>query len=148
MKVTINKPVDINIKTLRLNVRVRYPNDAGIVDTAGELVWEDINNPKMPLLYNINNEWKWRPEIDVETGKIKDWPEIKACINYKICDEFECDILDSNGLIAHFYEGYVPRFFGVNEQNYGDYIIMDIDETGQIIDWKCTEEDIVKMFNE
>ena len=156
MKITVNKPAEVNVKTLRLNVRVRYPNDGAIITnlTPGNednltemLVWDDIQNPKMPHLYNVNGEWRWRLELDIETGKIKDWPEVKARINYKVCDEFECDILDSAGIIVRSYDGYVPEFFGIGECNYGDYIIMDIDETGQIIDWNCAAKDIEKMIN-
>ena len=55
-------------------------------------------------------------------------------IHIKVCDRFEGDLLDCDGVKIAEYEGYVPDFFP--GKHYGDYLILDIDvDTGQITNW-------------
>lgn len=106
--------------------------------------WEDgyINNeqdndldPKMPCIEN-NNIWKII--IDIDTGKIENWPDnIVADIHYKVCDAGEYYILDENKQkIFKYYDHYVPKFLSIESKGYGDYIILKINNDGYINNWK------------
>lgn len=133
---------------------------------AGVLYWEDSeingirdNNlydsrgakaPAMPCVERVKPEpttnifsdhYRWRPIIDVETGIIINWKKgVTASVHYKVCDD--CMITYKKGdevLCNNDDYFYVPPFLSPKEEGYGDYIIMDIDENGQISNWKPNE---------
>jgi hypothetical protein len=85
----------------------------------------------------------WSPIIVIDTGKIVNWKQgVKAEIHYKVCDEFGYEILGSAGQVLFSKEyGYVPNTMCPKERGFCDYIIMDIDESGQIINWKFNADD-------
>lgn len=58
-----------------------------------------------------------------------------ADVHYKVCDDFQCDILDKDMDVIESYDGYVPKVMCPKDNGYGDYIIMDIDENGFIQGW-------------
>jgi hypothetical protein len=79
----------------------------------------------------------WCPIIDIDTGIIQNWKQgVKADIHYKICDDGSYYLLDAEGnAVLSIEQDYVPSILSPKESGYGDYIIMDIDESGQIADW-------------
>ena len=85
----------------------------------------------------------WCPEINIETGIIENWEIGKtANIHYKVSDCCSWVIQDSNGRVIYFQDdGYVPDNLCPAERGYGDYIIMNIDENGQIDKWKFNIDD-------
>ena len=85
----------------------------------------------------------WCPEINIETGIIENWEIGKtANIHYKVSDCCSWVIQDSNGRVIYFQDdGYVPDTLCPAERGYGDYIIMNIDENGQIDKWKFNIDD-------
>lgn len=89
----------------------------------------------------------WNPVIDVDGGFIIDWPTgVSADIHYKVCDQFSCWMKDaSNREIINIDEEYVPDFMCPKEEGFGDYIIMEVDETGKIKDWKFDQDKFVKL---
>lgn len=111
---------------------VRYWEDAtinGVEDTQGDMV---------PCRIDVGKEETiWNPIIELKTGKIKNWTIGKtADIHYKICDSGEYWLADSNEVKLAKYKGYyVPDFLSINDDGYGDYIIMSIDADGMIKDW-------------
>ena len=85
----------------------------------------------------------WRPVIALATGKIINWPPgMKAGLCFKVCDQgrYYLGTLESPKLFQYGDEDrepqestYVPdEFLCHGDRGYGDYIIMDIDGTGQI----------------
>jgi len=128
MKATIYIPKEIELKTLEVIARVRYPEDAkvnGIEDYEGNL---------MPFLKsNI-----WSISIDIDSGIISDWPQgTTASVHYKVCDGFSCKVIDDeHNVICELKNEYVPRTMSPKRDNEGDYIIMNIDENGKIRNWK------------
>lgn len=144
MKLTINKPTDFEAKYLKVDAGVRYWEDAevnGIGDTNCE---ETNNSPAMPCAEFIGEQyrilhgenWRWRPLIDIETGKIVNWKQgTTANIHYKVCDDFVCDILGADEDVIESYSGYVPSVMCPADEGYGDYIIMNINENGFIQGW-------------
>ena len=138
MQVKVKQVVVLDATTILVNAYVRYWED-GTVNG----VRDNADCPNMPCAVNGDKGYRWLPIIDIETGKIRNWREgVTASIHYKVCDEFECRIIDEKGgehCLITDYEGYVPEFMYPKECGYGDYIIMDIDENGYIQDWDKAE---------
>lgn len=139
MKLTIYKSVDFEAKFLKVDAGVRYWEDAEVNGVS-----DNKNPPTIPCAEFIgdNNHiligqnYRWRPLIDIETGQIVNWEKgFDADVCYEVCDDFLCDILDADMNIIESYEGYVPKVMCPKKNEYGDYIIMDIDENGFIQGW-------------
>lgn len=137
MELKILKKV-VPFSKIYINSHIRYWEDAvvnGEKDNPGE--------PRIPMCMWDSDfgELRWKPVIDVDNGVILDWPEgVEARVHYKVCDEFECTIPE----LGYFkYSGYVPEFMSPSRENYGDYIILNIDKTGKIESWDI---DKVKEF--
>ena len=78
-------------------------------------------------------------KIDVDEGKITDWPEGKGMylkLHIKVVDTGSYVFYDKNGNTIYSTWGYVPDFLGITSQSYGDYINFDTDIHGYIKDWK------------
>lgn len=129
MKINIRREIDTNIevKYLMVSAEVRYWEDAtvnGIEDTDGTLI-PCRRGPDF-----------WCPTIDLDTGIIINWVAgVSAQIHYKVCDAGEYYVLSSNRNIVLRKEGYVPAFLRTRDSGSSDYIIFDVNEDGQIIDW-------------
>lgn len=132
---------------IQVNSHVRYWEDGSING-----VPDNIDDPEMPCAEYRSEfeEYRWCPVINIDTGKIMGWPKgVKAKIHYKVCDEFTCNIIDPNNYPYVEYDGYVPRFMSPMEENYGDYIIMSIDDNGCIEGWNINlVEKFIKEYNE
>lgn len=145
MKITINKPTEFEAVYLEVDAGVRYWDDGyinGMEDTDCE---ETDGSPRMPCAEYMGeqnmilrgNNWRWRPLIDIETGRIVNWSQgTTASVHYKVCDDLFCDILDGNKNVITSYDGYVPKIICPAGEGYGDYIIMNIDENGFIQGWQ------------
>lgn len=161
MEVYISKPVKYDIKTIAVKAVVRYPEDADFIEEKfddqyrpyNNYINDDAENPKMPFIevtYDSygHKKFYWQPTIDLENGIIINWPKgVKAHILYKVCDEFECVIYDKNDIEVLYYEGYVPDFMAIEDEGYGDYIDMIIDENGYIKDWWVTPSNIQNLVD-
>ena len=121
--------------TIEVSAHVRYWEDS---DVNGEE--DDPNEPKIPF----KEGELWCPVIDVETGQIIDWSSgTTASISYKVCDECGIRIIGNDAVVLYEDEDYVPKFLYPKGEGYGDYILMDIDESGFIQGW---DKDKVKSF--
>ena len=85
----------------------------------------------------------WCPEINIETGIIENWEIGKTVsIHYKVSDCCSYKLLDTLGNVLAFQDdGYVPDTLCPAERGHGDYIIMNIDENGQIDKWNFDIDD-------
>ncbi|KXO82691.1 hypothetical protein AYL20_01460 [Acinetobacter venetianus] len=85
----------------------------------------------------------WCPIINASTGIIENWEIGKtAFIHYKVADGCGWDLLDAEGNVVKSQDdGYVPDCLCPAESGYGDYIIMNINENGQIAKWKFDLDD-------
>lgn len=115
---------------------VRYWEDAtvnGVEDTFGELI---------PFRKGDD----WCPTIDLNTGRVLEWPEgTTANIHYKVCDAGEYWLEDENGKRWKWDDHYVPDYLLCVEDNgYGDYIILKIDGGGFIQGWKQPRIDMTE----
>lgn len=137
MKVKVLREVEVDARTIQVSAHIRYWED-GVVNGEDDIDIEGCEDakPKMPLAQKISGEWFWMPEIEIETGRILNWPEgTTASIHYKVCDEFGCTVYDVDNEVVKDYEGYVESFMCPKQAGYGDYIIMDIDSDGFIDGW-------------
>lgn len=139
MKITINKPTVFEAIYLKVDAGVRYWEDTEVKGVS-----DSENPPSIPCAefvgsqhkILIGQDYRWRPLIDIGTGQIVNWEKgFTADVHYKVCDDFQCDILDKDMDVIESYDGYVPKVMCPVDEGYGDYIIMDIDENGFIQDW-------------
>ncbi len=117
MKFTVQRPVEIDIKFVRIEAAVRYEE-------------EDIPND---FPFRIGD--MWNVLVDIETGIIIDWPQGRtADVHMKVCDEGSYYLLDAKkNVVASIEQDYVPN--GIVPGSYGDYIEMTILEDGRIKEW-------------
>lgn len=117
MKVTVTKPVEIDVKFVRMSVAVRYDED------------------DMPNDFPFRKGDVWDITIDIDTGKIENWPAgVEHELYMKVCDQGSYWLLDSDrSMVGWIDEDYVPN--DVVPGDYGDYIDMKIKGDGTIENW-------------
>ena len=117
----------VPVKFLVAEMKVRYWEDASVNG-----VEETEEETQIP--FKKNNMWTLK--IELETGKILNWPaNTTAKTHYKICDAGTYSLLDENDNIVAEIKDYVPSILYPNAKGYGDYVILDINETGHINHW-------------
>lgn len=146
----INKKLEYvnkNMKYIRAIVCPRYWEDVDIRSDNNDY-YSDNDYKNMPL----RDDDKWILEIDVDTGSVRNWTNgVEASIHYKICDDGKYFILDKNYTdIAKFESEYVPSILAIDDEGYGDYIILTINSDGIINDWKrpyFDNEEILDIYD-
>ena len=135
MKARLKIEKEFEVKEIHVRANVRYWEDSTINDVPDE------NGDIMP--FRVGD--LWCPVIDIDSGKIKDWPEgTTAEVRYKVVDQCGWGIVDETGEeIITVSDEYVPESLYPKENGYGDYIIMDIDGNGQIQDWNPDIADFI-----
>ena len=128
MKANVKIEKEVELKTLVVKAGVRYWEDAtvnGVEDSEGDLI-------------PCKDGDLWCPVIDVDSGVIKNWEQgVAAEVHYKVCDAGSYYLEDAEGnIVLSREDNYVPDILCPKEEGYGDYIIMDIDENGQIANWQ------------
>lgn len=121
------------VNICHVTAEMRYTEDCevnGIEEPDGS----DANEP--PKIFGATKdkrtgEWIWVFDVDVETGKIIDWPNgMTAKTHYKVVDGFEATF---NG--KTYGPDYVPDCFCLDDEGWGDYMFLTIQEDGTIKDW-------------
>ena len=143
MKIKIVKEVEVEACLIDVDAHIRYPEDISFEQDGN---WRDCNedNPKCPCM----DGHQWRPIININTGKIINWDApIKCHVFAKVCDEFKCNIKGLNGEDLITYEGYVPSFMAIEDEGYGDYIDMIVEEDGTIKDWYFSQGHIDELID-
>lgn len=104
-----------NVKYVKLSIPIRYEDE------------------DMPYDFPLRRNDIWEATIDLEARQIENWPQGKSgSFNVKVCDEGSYYLLDENkAVVAEIVEYYVPN--SIIPGKYGDYIDMEIDETGKVI---------------
>ena len=167
MKIDIVKKVSEDIKYLRATMGVRYWVDCeygfdfestlyiDFPDTEEEneriknltpcVVRKDIGYKENDYLELI---------IDIDEGKVLNWP-YGFCLNtrYKVCDDGEYVFLDENkneviNITKSFDQYYVPDFLALEDNGYGDYVIINIDGNGKIEHFDKMKSRIDKYFKD
>jgi len=121
----------VNIMYCVIDVDVRYVGDSADDD--------------MPTNFPLLNKSQWKATVEVDTGKIIGWPEgEERHMHIKVCDAGIYTLLDSNLKELSKIDGYVPR---IVPNEYGDYIVMDIDKNGYIKQWN-KKPDVSAFFED
>lgn len=130
MKIKLKIEKEFDVKYLAVTAGIRYAED---VSVDGERLEEDSDLSQIPC---HDGEY-WQVIIDVDNGIIANWPKgVAADIYAKVCDDGTYSILDKNKqVIKTLDQSYVPDCLAINDNGYGDYIIMTIDADGKIKDW-------------
>lgn len=145
MEIEITIPRKYNAAYLSCNLGPRFWEDA---EVNGE--WDDADNPKMPCAAwdSYERALRWQILIDIETGCIMHWPQgTTARVHYKVCDDGTYILLGQNAEELLQVDGYVLKCMYPNAEGWGDYVIMNIDETGHIDGWKFGKEDVEEMLS-
>ena len=128
MKVQAQITQDFEVVAIRISAQVRYWEDGRVGGS------DDVDGTLIPL----RNGDCWEPSIDLDTGRIRNWPSgVKADVHYKVCDAGVYTLLDAAGKALATRDGYVPELLSPGCSGCGDYIIMDIGPDGVISDWRA-----------
>ena len=133
MKVTVRKPVEVDVKYLEIVVPVRYGEE------------------QMPLGFPMRENDTWQVTIDVDTGIVENWPRHSKWslapveVHLKVVDEGCYYLYDADRQqVAAIEEDYVPH--GFVPDMCGDYIVLTIEPDGHIKEWR-KEPDVSAFFN-
>lgn len=129
MKTTIKRPVEIEIATVKLKLPVRYEEE------------------EIPNDFPFREGDLWEAEINVDTGKILNWPQGKpADMFLTVKDTGYYELFDPAGRsLAKIDDNYVPH--GLIPGEYGDVVLFTIDATGTITNWPI-RPDVSEFFPE
>ena len=127
MKVEAQITHEFDVAAIKVSAQVRYWEDGKVNDSADE------DGLQIPL----RNGDCWEPIIDLDTGRIRNWPDgVEADVHYKVCDAGVYSLIDEDGRVLATRDGYVPDILSTAGSGYGDYIIMEIGGDGVIADWR------------
>lgn len=133
MKATVKVQKEVEIKTVLIDIAPRHIGDG--------------DDDDMPTDFPLLNERKsaWVAVVDIDTGVIQGWPAGDARkMHVKVCDAGTYRLFDADdNQVAAIENNYVPN--GVVPGSYGDYVELNIDETGRITNWP-TRPDVSAFF--
>lgn len=122
MKAIVKIKQEIEIKTILIKISPRYIGNS-----------EDDDVPSDFPLLNANKT-AWVAKIDIDTGKIHDWPQGEVREMFcKVCDAGIYSLFDEKGCQLAEISGYVPN--GIVPGEYGDYVDLKINADGVITNW-------------
>ena len=145
-----NKEEEIEKKIYSVKYLYVYVGEEGCDDGVeayyenGEKI-EDLD--EAPLIYS-----DFSLCIDVDTGRIKNWPDekiyVKVYMRAKDTGFYTFEDKDNNCIYEE--DGYVPDFLGIKSPAYGDDINFDTDINGFILNWKKKKikKKIIKYLKE
>ena len=91
----------------------------------------------MPNDFPFRDGDTWKIRVNIDTGAIEGWPpERPYDLHMKVIDGGTYTLFDNAKEVGIIEENYVPH--GVVPGEYGDYIILSINESGKITNWPKT----------
>jgi hypothetical protein len=124
VKVTVKRPVEVNLVLARIQIPIRYDEDREELTKQGFAA-----SPGRPHPTSL------QIEIFIDSGRIVTVPSGPAAwrLDTKVVDQGTYEILDSAGVVvARSAKDYVPGW--MPGQHYGDYVILDV-EDGVVKGW-------------
>lgn len=125
-------------RILNTRLHVRYTEN-GKVNGVRDIDYQEQPEltPSMPFMQKEGSSYYWCLRIDVNEGIVLNWPTgIVADTYYKVCDECEINY-EVNGNVIATNDGYYycPDFLSLEDEGYGDYVILHIEGDGKIRNW-------------
>lgn len=88
----------------------------------------------------------WMPVIDLEKGVILNWNgNIRLTTYFKVYDECSFKIVSNGKTLFEQIDDYVPSILSIDDNGYGDYIYMTINEKGEILNWDEEKAEIWRL---
>lgn len=122
MKIKVLRPVEIEITHIHLSLPVRYEEE------------------DMPNDFPLRIGELWEAMVEIDSGRIEDWPQGKEGEFYmKVVDMGTYTLYGpspkdgSRAVLAELNEEYVPH--GVVPGEWGDYVHLKINGHGVITNW-------------
>lgn len=142
----VTRKEKFQLKYILADFGVRYWEDTEVNG-----VEDDASNPTIPCTVDTGRKIiggrRWIIKVNVDNGQIVNWTKgVTADVHYKVCDDGTYTLLDENDNTIQEIESYVPRIFAIDDNGYGDYVIMKIDADGFIKNWKFTHDDLDEMI--
>ena len=163
---------EFNIDKVICDIDVRYYIDCTFSKDNGETWEEDFDDDEISDTYVRNqlpcmkevtymkrNIWSgdetqksrkdWCPVIDVNEGKILDWPE-GFCLrtHFKVCDQgvYVYSNYDESAQIVSVdcNEHYVPTWLDDIDDGYGDYLYISVNGDGSIENWDSLKKKLLE----
>ena len=126
MKFTIQHPTEIDVATIELILPIRFGDE------------------DMSYNFPLRQGDVWRATVDIDTGKIHDWPVGRSGKLYeKVVDGGTYALFNADGILVAQISDYVPH--GVVPGDWGDYVDLKINEQGVITNWP-TDPDVAEFF--
>ena len=132
-------------KYLTIISKPRYWEDSQIKEfNSNEYQYDTEEGDIIPC----KNNSLWELVVDIEYGKILNWTNgVSAKIHYKVVDQGNYVIFDNKlNCTYHRIDEYVPKFLSIDDNGYGDYIIITIDENGFIRNWNPESIEIEENY--
>jgi hypothetical protein len=130
MKLSILKPTEIDVRQVHVAIPLRY---------------DDADS--MPKAFPLRDGSVWTASIDIETGRIVDWPAQFTgpySVHEKVRDSGTYRLFDDKGQEVAKVQDYVPN--RVIPGEFGDYVELEI-MNGVVTNWrKPSADDIREAF--
>lgn len=129
MKIKVPVLTEITIVSIRVELGVNYDE-------------EDIPND-----FPLRTGDLWKAVINIDTGEIDGWPKGQSGrVQMKVTDSGSYFLIDDSGkIVAKRESDYVPH--GIIPGEYGDYVDLQINESGIITNWP-KPVDLTAFFGE
>jgi hypothetical protein len=127
MKLHINKPTEIDVRHVLVSIPLRYDDE-----------------DSMPKVFPLRSGDTWLAKIDLETGRIVNWPEEstgKFQVHEKVVDAGSYALLDDKDQQVASLQDYVPN--SIIPGSFGDYVEIEI-ENGVITNWRKPDADDIR----
>lgn len=127
MKAIVMQPTEIDIRSVVLNLPVRYDDE------------------DMPYDFPHRDGDVWCVEVLVDSGQILDWPDdVEHDLYMKVTDSGSYELRDAGGNgLAGIHQDYVPH--GLVPGEWGDYVHLKIGGGGVITNWP-EQPDVSEFF--
>lgn len=120
----------------RARIPIRYPEDNTVNGQSDE-------EGNLPLMSGS----MWEIDVDLDTGKIVDWPEGNTAKIYtKVVDSGMYYLIEEGEEIFSLEEEYVPDCLQLDDNGYGDYVVITIEPDGKIVNWP-SRDDVFGCFD-